>query len=58
MWAWVMTFFLTILMRYVAPFLMGVCVAAAVEVGDMASFSALLSVGCLWFFSTSLPKVG
>jgi hypothetical protein len=49
-----MAVFLTLLFRYVAPFVMGVCVAAAVSAGDAASISAVLGAGSLWFFSMSM----
>ena len=58
MWVWVMTVFLIALLRYVAPFLMGVSMAAAVVFGDTVSISALLAAGALWFFSTSLRGPG
>ncbi len=52
-----MTIVLNLLHRYVAPFLMGVCMAAATVVSDMASVVALLSAaGASGFLS--LPAGG
>jgi len=52
-----MTIVLNFLHRYVAPFLMGVCMAATTVVSDMASMVALLSAaGAAGFLS--LPAGG
>lgn len=52
-----MVVFLTVLLRYVAPFLMGVSMAAATMLGDAASTSALLAGVSLWFFSNAVPAL-
>ena len=41
-----MTIVLSLLHRYVAPFFVGVCMAAATVVGDVASMIALCSAAC------------
>jgi hypothetical protein len=52
-----MTIVMTLLHRYVAPFLMGVCMAATTVVSDIPSMVALLCVaGASGFFS--LPAGG
>ncbi len=53
----VMTIVLKSLNRYVAPFFVGVCMAAASVVGDMASILALLAAGGAFGFF-SLPAGG
>ena len=49
-----MAAFLNLLFSYVAPFVLGVCVSAAILAGDTASISAVLGAGGLWLFSISL----
>ncbi len=47
-----MTIVLNVLYRYVAPFLMGVCMAAATVVSDIASMVPLFAAaGVVGFFS-------
>ena len=49
-----MTIVQKVLHRYVAPFLMGVCMAAATVVGDMAPMvTSLIAAGVYGFFSLS-----
>jgi len=52
-----MVIFLTVLFRYLAPFLMGVCMAAAAAFGDAASITAMLAAASLWFFSNTMPAL-
>ena len=48
----VMTIVMNVLYRYVAPFLMGVCMAATTVMPDMASLvTSLTAAGVLGFFS-------
>ena len=49
-----MTIFLNILLKYVVPFLLGLCMAAAIVFGDIASVSALLGAGSIYFFSAAM----
>ena len=52
-----MTIVLNVLHRYVAPFLMGVCMAAATVVSDIPSIVALLCVaGAAGFFSLPVGR--
>jgi hypothetical protein len=52
-----MTIVMNVLHRYVAPFLMGVCMAAATVMPDMASMvMSLTAAGVYCFFS--LPAGG
>ena len=52
-----MTIVMSVLHRFVAPFLMGVCMAAATVMPDMASMvTALTAAGVYCFFS--LPAGG
>lgn len=49
-----MAVFFNLLLKFVAPFLMGAGVAAAVSIGDTASISVVLGVASLWFFSAAM----
>lgn len=49
-----MTVFLTVLFKYVIPFLLGLSMAAAIVFGDIASVSALLGGGSVYFFSAAM----
>lgn len=44
---------LTALLRYLAPFLLGVLVAVAAVTQTSASVAVLLVAGALWMFSTA-----
>jgi hypothetical protein len=52
-----MVLFFGVLFRYVAPFLMGVSMAAAAAFADAASITAMLAAASLWFFSNSMPAL-
>ena len=52
-----MTIVLKALNQYVAPFLVGVCMAGATVAGDTASIAALLTAGGVFGFF-SLPAGG
>jgi len=49
-----MTRILLVILKYVVTFLLGMCMAAASHAGDTASFSAMIAIGSLWFFSNSM----
>ncbi len=52
-----MTIVMNVLHRYVAPFLMGVCMAAATVMPDMASMDTSLTAAGVYGF-LSLPAGG
>ena len=45
---------LNVVLKYVVPFLLGICMAAAIVYGDLASVIALFSAGSVYFFSAAL----
>ena len=49
-----MTTFLNVTLKYVVPFLLGLSMAAAIVYGDLASVSALLGAGAVYFFSAAM----
>ncbi len=49
-----MTIFLNVMLKYVVPFLLGMCMAAAIVFGDIASVSALVGAGSVYFFSAAM----
>lgn len=49
-----MAVFLNIVLKYVIPFLLGVSMASAIVYGDLASVSALLGAGSVYFFSAAM----
>ena len=49
-----MTIFLNVLLKYVVPFLLGMSMASAIVYGDLASVTALLGAGAVYFFSAAM----
>ena len=53
-----MTAFLNVLLKYVVPFLLGLSMASAIVYGDLASVTAVLGAGAVYFFSAAMRTGG